>query len=277
MYKLVIADDEYEIRTGLANYFPWDNIGFEVVYTAKDGKEALDYLLTHPVDVLICDIRMPVMTGIDLVKEIYDSKINIKTIFLSGYKEFEYAKKAISYGVKNYIVKPTKYNEIIDVFSKIKLELDEEYAEKQEIKNHITDEPEKHEKEDVCAHDKIVGYIKSYVNKNYKNATLEEIAQNVYMNPDYLSKFFKQKTGQNFSDYLTVVRMKKAAELLSNIKYKTYEISDMVGYSNSHNFTRAFKKYYGVAPREYRYSQNTSTIEICTNEGKINEKDEIIY
>nr|WP_275900810.1 helix-turn-helix transcriptional regulator [Paenibacillus periandrae] len=74
------------------------------------------------------------------------------------------------------------------------------------------------------------------------------------MNPDYVSKYFKQKTGQNFSDYIVEIRMGKAIELLQDINYKTYEISELVGYSYPKNFTRTFKKFYGISPREFRNS-----------------------
>ncbi len=106
--------------------------------------------------------------------------------------------------------------------------------------------------------EKIISVIKNYVESNFREVTLEDLTNQVHMNPDYISKFFKQKTGQNFSDYLIEVRMKKAAELLDDIRYKTYEISDMVGYSNSFNFTRTFKNYYGMSPREYRNKKSGS-------------------
>ncbi|UUZ79132.1 helix-turn-helix domain-containing protein [Paenibacillus sp. P26] len=72
------------------------------------------------------------------------------------------------------------------------------------------------------------------------------------MNPYYLSKYFKSKTGENFSDYLTRIRMNTAAEPLKDIKYKTYEVSEMVGYSGAKNFTRTFRKYFGQSPKEFR-------------------------
>ena len=102
--------------------------------------------------------------------------------------------------------------------------------------------------------EKIIAVIKNYLQKSYQSATLEEAAQLVHMNPYYLSKFFKDKTGENFSDYFIAVRMNKAAELLNDIAYKTYEISEMVGYSNPKNFTRTFKKFFGKTPKEFRNS-----------------------
>ncbi|WP_094550641.1 response regulator transcription factor [Petroclostridium xylanilyticum] len=257
MYKIMIVDDEYEIRNGLCNYFPWNEIGFEVAIQAENGKQALEYLQKYHIDIILCDIMMPTMTGIELAKKIYDEKWQVKIIFLSGYRDFEYAQQALSYGVKSYIVKPTKYDELFKTFSNLKTELDLEHSEKFNNENSKTDCVRNGETDiSLNFHDKIISTIKSHVKKHYKDVTLENIAELVHMNPYYLSKFFKQKTGQNFSDYVITVKMKKAAELLDDINYKTYEISDMVGYSSPKNFTRTFKKYFGMSPREYRNSNN---------------------
>lgn len=247
MYKLLIVDDEFEIRNGLCKFFPWNGIGFEVMGMAEDGKKAFDFLQSNQVDVVLCDIMMPVMSGLELAKLLSNSKINIRVIFFSGHKDFEYAQKALEYGVKSYILKSTNYNELIRVFSKIKTELDEENS----VDINII-EPEVGSQTVMNFNEKIISVIKNYVQEHYKYVTLEELTKLVHMNPDYISKFFKQKTGQNFSDYLIEVRMKKAAELLNDLNYKTYEISDIVGYSNSFNFTRTFKSYFGMNPREYR-------------------------
>nr|WP_276531950.1 helix-turn-helix domain-containing protein [Brevibacillus invocatus] len=88
--------------------------------------------------------------------------------------------------------------------------------------------------------------------QNYREATLDDAARLVHMNPYYLSKYFKKKTGENFSDYLIRVKMEKAKEFLMDVNNRTYTISEMVGYSNVKNFTRTFRKYVGKSPREFR-------------------------
>lgn len=255
MYKLLIVDDEYEIRNGLCKFFPWSEIGFEVVGQAENGKKALDFTQTHPVDAILCDIMMPVMSGLELAKAVSASKSSVRIIFFSGHKDFEYAQKALEYGVKSYILKSTNYNELIRVFSKIKSDLDEENAAAApEMEQRIQND------QGMNFNEKVISIIRKYVEEHYRDVTLEDLTTQVHMNPDYISKFFKQKTGQYFSDYLMEVRMNKAAELLDDVRYKTYEISDMVGYSNSFNFTRTFKNYFGMNPREYR-NRKTQTIE----------------
>lgn len=246
MYNMIIADDEHEIRNGLTQYFPWENIGFKIVSDVANGQEVLDLVSKLDIDVLLCDIRMPIMSGIEVAEELYKKNENITVVFLSGYKDFTYAQKAIEYGVKNYIVKPTKFAELFNVFTKIKMELDQKKSEAPDHKQDFIDEANEQ------PFDQVIENIKEYIVINYKTATLENAARTVYMNPHYISKYFKQKTGKNFSEYLIEVKMQEAAKLLKDLKYKTYEISEMVGYSNSKNFTRAFGKYFGLTPKEYR-------------------------
>lgn len=249
MYKLLVVDDENESRNLLCSYFPWVDLGFEIVDQLENGKLALEYILNNPVDVILCDIKMPFLDGIGLAKEIFNRKIKVKIIFLSAYKDFEYARNALVYGVSDYIVKPSKYNEIFEVFSSLKQTLDNEYSINKCNGFNIN----LNQINDLSNYDsKIISFVKDYVNENYKSAKLEDIAEEVHMNPNYLSQFFKQKTGECFSNYLIKVKMNRAAELLDDIKYKTYEISELVGYSNTKNFTRTFKNFYGKSPKEYR-------------------------
>ena len=245
MYKLLIVDDEYEIRHGLANYFPWNDVGFEVVSTASNGQEALDYILENPVDVLLTDIKMPVMSGIELAAELSLREKEIITLFLSGYKDFDYAQQAITYKVRHYIVKPTKYTQIMEVFNLIRVELDKRSSPSTQSDQNI---------DSSIPEGQTIAFIKSYVKQNYATVTLEDVANNLYMNPYYISKLFKDRTGVNFSDYVMKVKMKKAVELMKDAGYKIYEISELVGYSNAKNFSRAFKKYYNQSPSEYRSS-----------------------
>lgn len=249
MYKLLIADDEYEIRNGLSHYVPWHDIGFEVVSEAANGMEVLEFLSEQQIDVILCDIQMPIKTGIDVARELFNQKSPVKVIFLSGYKEFDYAQQALNYGVKNYILKPTKYSELLKVFSKIKEELDQKRLLLASSPTPVIESSGQDEDE---ASMNIISMIKMYVKKHYKDATLEGASQLVHMNPFYISKYYKEKTGENFSDFVVRVKMTKAAELLKDQTYKVYEISEMIGYSNSKNFTRSFKKYFGISPREYR-------------------------
>jgi two-component system, response regulator YesN len=228
MYKLLIVDDEYEIRHGISHYFPWDELGFAIAGEAENGQQALEFLAGQPVDAILCDIKMPVKSGLDLARELFEQGVKTKIVFLSGHKDFEFVKQALIYGARDYIVKPTKYKELANVFGKIKDELDRESKQ---------DEPSEPQ-QPGSAEDVLIGKIKTYVESHFSTACLKDAARIVHMNPYYVSTYFKKKTGRSFSDYVIATKMNKAAEYFADPQYKTYEISELVGYGNPKNFSK---------------------------------------
>lgn len=112
LYKAMFVDDEYMILQGLTMIVPWDELGFEVVYTAKNASDALAYLANHTVDLLITDIQMPEMNGIEMIQQAQDAGNQFFSIILSGYQEFNYVKQGMALGVRNYLVKPVNKTEL---------------------------------------------------------------------------------------------------------------------------------------------------------------------
>ena len=244
MYKIAIADDDMDVPTSLGNYFPWAENGFEVVAKLFDGRQTLDFLDHHEVDVLISDICMPVMSGIDLARELRQRGRKVQIVLLSAYKDFQYAQAAMSYGVRHYLVKPATYSEILDVLEKVKEELRREERPQLQAPMRVS-----------AFNAKVVSQIKAYVDQHFDTATLTSVAQLVHMNTSYLSRFFKENAGENLSAYLTRVRMDNAIRMLQDVTEKNiYEIGEKLGYANSKSFTKAFKAYYGITPQEYRKS-----------------------
>lgn len=135
MYSLLIADDDKWIRTGLREFIRWEEYGIEKIYEAKSGKEALQVIQINHVDILITDIRMPDLDGLELTKMLKMDYPNIKVIIISGYQYFEYAKKAMVYGACNYILKPIKEEEIIEQINRCIQIIQDEREEKEEKKN----------------------------------------------------------------------------------------------------------------------------------------------
>jgi two-component system, response regulator YesN len=248
MYRLLIADDEADIRRGLALFFPWDEIGFQVTGTAENGKIAFDMVRSGTVDVVFCDIRMPVMSGIDLARAIFEADLKVAVVFLSAFKDFSYAQQALQFGVRNYVLKPTDYANIRSVFAKLKRELDSELVAVPEVAEDGSG------RKSGARGDAVIAAIRGYVERDYAHATLKGAARVVHLNPQYVSRLFKERAGENFHVFLSRVRMAKAAQLLRDGSYLTYEVSAFVGYGNQKNFTRAFKHHFGVSPREYKRS-----------------------
>ncbi len=114
MLKLIIADDERIFRETLLNIVDWKNLGIEVVGICQNGIDAYDMILDESPDLVITDIKMPGLSGLELIQKAYEAKLNIQFILLSGYSDFEYAKTAMSFGVKQYCLKPCNKNQIIE-------------------------------------------------------------------------------------------------------------------------------------------------------------------
>lgn len=130
MINILIVDDEPFIRQGLKILINWKLYGYNIIGEATNGNEALKFIETNKVDLIITDIKMPEMDGLALVKKIYEKcEKRIKCIMLSGYYEFEYAKTAIKYGVKDYILKPIEREELINILVSFKEEYEREEKE----------------------------------------------------------------------------------------------------------------------------------------------------
>lgn len=236
MYQLVIVDDEPRILNGLCKYYNWNQMGFEISGRFRNGKEVLDHMKDHPVDVILSDISMPVMDGISLAKTLYEQNAPVILVFLSGYAEFEYARQALTYKVYEYILKPIKADELHSVFRRIS-----------EMLNQSRDNFDT-----GSYYDKLIQKARLYMAENLSWVTLKQTALHVGLSSSYLSSIYKQQTGNSFSDDLLNMKMQMAKELLNDGDLKTYEIAERLGYDNPKNFTRAFRSCYGFSPRDFK-------------------------
>jgi two-component system response regulator YesN len=126
MIHLMIVDDEERARNGIRTLIDWPNHGINIAAEARDGAEALEMLGEHQVDILLTDIRMPEMDGLMLIEKVAGKYPHIKCVIMSGYDEFEYAKKALAIGASDYLLKPSRRQEILDTVLKLKTVIEEE-------------------------------------------------------------------------------------------------------------------------------------------------------
>ena len=239
-YQMILVEDDDQIRNGLSRFFPWEQLGFTMAACFENGLKALQYVRENAVDVILTDVRMPVMDGLEMLERMRMENMEAYVVILSAYRDFDYAQKAIELGVSNYIVKSTKYDELVEVFRHIHDSLENGRAGI-EINPQI-----------APMDDEVMDKLKVFIRQNIGAVTLQSAAEHVNYSPIYLSRLFKEKAGINFISYLIGEKMQHAAQMLSNSANTINIISEAVGYSNEKNFSRAFKKYYGISPVEYR-------------------------
>ena len=394
MYKVLIADDEETIRRGMAKLIQKDT-SLEVVAEAEDGEMAYEMTKQFLPDILLVDINMPFLNGLEFIEKLEGLLKNAIIIVITGYERFEYTQAALRLRVFNYLLKPLSEDILFDCIEKAKLQLKKreieikhlewartqiekyrsmlssEFAEnwlmghlsepevedevdnlglslpKEEIglilfhlsiashqdaddwgeqllfyaaenivrdvfidfgplltaraegdnlvlistptpesswldkaeftkdmlQRHlpvkvimitkkaggredvpivfeeILEEVEKIAQTSVLCH-KMCDYIEKHYTK--MDFSLKELANKMYMSPQYLSRIFKREVGVTFMDYITRLRIRRAIELLAQNDIKMYEIAEAIGYSNQHYFSSAFRKVLGVSPLEYR-------------------------
>lgn len=235
--KIIIIDDEPKIRKGLGkilNMHP----GWTVLDTFTEGESAIRFLAENPVDVVITDIHMPGMTGLDMIARIKETNKKLSFVILSGYGRFEYAQRAIDLGVKKFLMKPTSPEEVTQALEQIESEMTDRAP------STLAQKP---------TNNLVIMRAKEYIDLNYrKKFTLTDMANALYISPNYLSDLFKKHTGMKFSDYLLEVRMEKSKEYLMDIQYKVGDISALVGFSDARYFSSTFRKRYGMSPLEFR-------------------------
>lgn len=235
--KIIIIDDEPKIRKGMSKILGI-HPGWIVLETFAEGESAIQFLKDNPVDVVITDIHMPGMTGLDMIARLKESCKKVSFVILSGYGRFEYAQRAIDLGVKKFLTKPTSPEEITQALEQIESELTNRIPSSlaQKSTNNL-----------------LILRAKEYIDLNYKRKfTLKDISTALYISPNYLSDLFKKHTGMKFSDYLLEVRMEKSKEYLLDVRYKINDISSLVGFSDSRYFSSTFRKKYQMTPLEFR-------------------------
>lgn len=167
MIKIVVADDEENVRDIVVNFINKVNKGYEVVGRAENGKSALELVESLKPDILISDICMPVMDGLELISEIRHKNIPVKNVIISGYNEFSYAKKAISLGVEEYLLKPFTPGELMDILERLRTDIEKQSILKKNMES-MQDEIEKSRQREMQL------FIDNVISGNMDEMTLVE-------------------------------------------------------------------------------------------------------
>lgn len=251
MFRLMIADDEQWTREALAKIIRETAPDFQIEASVQDGVEVLARLREQPFDLIITDIRMPRMDGLELIWEMENSGIAVPVIILSGYSEFEYAKQAVRYNVFEYVLKPIKRNEIIQMLERFRQQMSRLPAEnvfekKQAVLGDVNEAPN-------LPGTIIVKQMEELIRTAYyEDHSLTAMGERFGLNAAYLGRLFQLETGIGFSRYLTNIRIEKAKQLLEETIMGITPISHQVGYWDDKHFIKTFKKIIGITPSNYR-------------------------
>jgi two-component system response regulator YesN len=249
MISVMIVDDEKYVRMGIRSDTDWALIGCEVVAEACNGEEALELADKYRPDLVVSDIRMPRMDGIQLAERLIEKYPSTKVIFLTAYNEFEYARQAIRIGVSDYLLKPFQDGELEASIQRLLHLHPNDPTSNSELEEQLI--PLKR-KEDVS--NRYVQAAISYIEDHYADMdfSIGALAESMAVSEGHISRLFKAETDVSIGNYLTKFRIRRAMDYLKDVQVKVYEIAEKVGYQDIAYFSNTFKKLVGKTPSDYQ-------------------------
>ena len=251
MYRVLIAEDEDIIRKGIAYTMDWVSMNCTIVGEAANGKEGVEKIKELSPDIVLADIMMPMMNGIEMIRkgqEIAD----FKAIIMTSYADFEYAKTAIELGVSAYLMKPVDEEELKKNISKVITEIEKDNQLRQlSSKMKTADDIEALFIKSEGDNDYIQKVLKETRERYSEKISIETFSEELGVSGSYLSRKFKEATGQTYLDFLNKYRVRQAIRLLETGTYKVYEVSEMTGFSDYKYFSTVFKKYTDRSPSDF--------------------------
>lgn len=240
--RILIAEDEERARRGLKNVICLISDDYHVVAEAADGKQALEMMQIVRPDVVFTDLKMPYMGGIELIKAAQAVGLNAKYVIVSAYEEFEYARQAITLGVKDYLVKPITVDEVKDVMLRLEAEPHTEWIDSMQMKSLKQKYPDAHP---------LVRKALSFIETGYATKiNQKELADNLGISQEYFCYLFNKDVGETFSKFLKNYRIETAKKLLSTGVPKD-EVPYSVGFSDPKYFNKVFREITGTSVTEY--------------------------
>lgn len=247
MYKILIADDEQTIREGLRDCFEWEKFNIEVVACVSNGREAYTAIKNLSPDIILTDIKMPEMSGLELIEITKKEFPDICVIILTGYADFEFARKAMRHGVMYYLLKPIWPQELEEVLRDIIGNISAKRLD--DVDDKIEDIQKGKYDEQI---NKVFEYVEAHLED--PDVTLGYVAEKIlFMSSGHFGKMFKKATGKFYTQYVMERRIEKAKRLLEETDLRGVEIAEKVGFCNNYPyFITAFKRYTSMTPQEWR-------------------------
>ncbi len=251
MLKILVVEDEDIIRKGLVYTIDWTNMGYVVVGEAANGEEGLKLIREIRPDVVIADIKMPKMDGITMLMEAL-KEVTFNSLILTSYAEFDYAQKAITLQVYDYILKPVDEEKLTEKMRKLHDKIMQGRGKEFAIESKGSSLDVEYYVQLAQSENRYVAETVRMIREKYsQRISIENISDEMGVSASYLSRKFKDITRHTFLDFLNKYRVQKAVGYLNDGRYKVYEISDMVGFSDYKHFCNVFKKYTLMSPTAF--------------------------
>lgn len=248
MYRVIVVEDETTVRRGIVLTIGWDGLECAVVGEAANGEDGLALALRLMPDIIITDVKMPRMDGVEMIDKLRAAGCRSRFIILTAYSDFEYARSALRLGVSDYLLKPLKDGELEAAVRNVLGSL-------ADTADGAGADPDTARWPDAQTHtlSKYVQDALHFIHHHYsEDINISTVAGKLGISEGYLSRIFKKETDYTFTNYLIYYRIKLAMDLLKDYRLKVYEAAYQVGYSDTAYFSVQFKKIVGISPSEYQ-------------------------
>lgn len=246
MLRVLVVEDEEMIRKGIVLTVDWTALDCVVVGEAANGVQGLEAARRLTPNLIITDLKMPQMDGIEMLRALRAEGCKAYVIILTAYDNFSYAQSALRLGAVDYLLKPFHDGDLEHAITQLQTRIAPKAAE-----HDAGISVRKGDK------GRYVLEAMDYISKHYNEPDISvgTVAESLNISEGYLSHTFKKETDYTLLNYLTRYRIHKAMELLKDCRVKVYEVAEQVGYRDIAYFSATFKKYAGISPSEYQLSR----------------------
>lgn len=256
MVSILIVEDEDIIRKGLVYTVDWLSMDAVVVAACENGLVGLEKIRELKPDVVITDIKMPVLDGLSMIQTAKEEGIDFLPVVLTSYSDFDYARKSITLNVFDYLLKPVSDDKLKELMTRAKTQIEEIRKNRQATELVYSDaaaSPESTVILNTTVSNTYVKYALEKIESSWKDhISIESIASELHISASYLSRVFKKECARTFLDFLNRFRIQKAIELLVTGKYRVYEVAEMTGFSDYKRFYETFREYTSIAPTDFK-------------------------
>ncbi|SHK67483.1 two-component system, response regulator YesN [Selenomonas ruminantium] len=238
MLRIVLVEDEDIIRRGLVETVDWAAMGAEIAGEAADGEEALPLIRELRPDVLITDIRMTNMDGLELARRLRAENIRPKLVFLTSYTDFEYVREALRLQAADYLLKPVDDEALAKLIRKLGAEQQEDLPFAAELSRAA-----------ASKNPYVRAAWQAITEKYQHHISLEQVAEEQLVSVSYLSRKLKEEAGDTFGTLLAKYRLQQAVQLLRTGTLRVYEVAEQTGFGDYKNFCQVFRRYLHTTPR----------------------------